>query len=204
MTGYLANLALPRIGEITRCVALGKKEKIPVDQLIGTVVVERTIDLLSLLIIMFALIISRGEQINQFLKASIFDPLQEKVLSLFEFTWIIWIIVIILCIISIFFLIRYRKSLRKTRFFSRFFDLARGIINGFRTITNLKRKWEFVFLAADENGIQDGRAMGTTNYAYNIQDTKHIMRAAGMAVMNYCSTGLMGNQIDDLKDKDSK
>jgi len=52
MTGYLANLALPRIGEITRCVALGKKEKIPVDQLIGTVVIERTIDFFSLLIIM--------------------------------------------------------------------------------------------------------------------------------------------------------
>ena len=27
MTGYLANLALPRIGEITRCVALGKRKK---------------------------------------------------------------------------------------------------------------------------------------------------------------------------------
>ena len=51
MTGYLANLALPRIGEITKCVALGKKENIPVDQLIGTVVVERTIDILSLLVI---------------------------------------------------------------------------------------------------------------------------------------------------------
>ena len=34
MTGYLANLALPRIGEITRCVVLGKREKIPVDKLI--------------------------------------------------------------------------------------------------------------------------------------------------------------------------
>ncbi|MDP3003809.1 MAG: lysylphosphatidylglycerol synthase transmembrane domain-containing protein, partial [Bacteroidales bacterium] len=56
MTGYLANLALPRIGEITRCVALGKKEKIPVDQLFGTVVVERTIDFLSLLLIMIILI----------------------------------------------------------------------------------------------------------------------------------------------------
>ncbi|NLK54889.1 MAG: flippase-like domain-containing protein, partial [Bacteroidales bacterium] len=48
MTGYLANLVLPRIGEITRCVTLGKKENIPVDQLIGTVVLERTIDLLSI------------------------------------------------------------------------------------------------------------------------------------------------------------
>ena len=64
MTGYLANLALPRIGEITRCVALGKKEKIPVDQLIGTVVVERTIDFFSLLIIMIILIFTSGDQIG--------------------------------------------------------------------------------------------------------------------------------------------
>ena len=52
MTGYLANIALPRIGEVSKCVALGRKEKIPVDQLIGTVVIERTIDILSLLVIL--------------------------------------------------------------------------------------------------------------------------------------------------------
>ena len=67
-----------------------------------------------------------------------------------------------------------------------------------------KRKWEFVFLAADEKGIQDGRSMGTTNFAYNVHQTKGVMRAAGMAVMNYCSTGVMGDQIDNLKDNDSK
>ncbi len=39
MVGYLANFAFPRIGEITRCVTLAKKEKIPVDRLIGTVIV---------------------------------------------------------------------------------------------------------------------------------------------------------------------
>jgi glycosyltransferase 2 family protein len=145
MTGYLANLALPRIGEITRCVALGKKEKIPVDQLFGTVVVERTIDLLSLLIIMVALIIFRGEQINQFLRVSIFIPLQEKVFSLFGFTSIIWAIIVVLVCFSFFLLIKYRKKLRKTRFFSKLFDLGRGLINGLKTITNLQRKWEFIF-----------------------------------------------------------
>ena len=145
MTGYLANLALPRIGEITRCVALGKKEKIPVDQLIGTVVVERTIDFLSLMAIMIALIFMRGEQINQFLKVSIFIPLREKVFSLFGFTWIIWVIIIAVVFLSVFFLIKYRKKLRKSRFFSKTFDLARGVINGLKTITNLQRKWEFIF-----------------------------------------------------------
>ena len=68
MTGYLANIALPRIGEITRCVALGKKEKIPVDQLIGTVVVERTIDFFSLLSIMIVLIFTSSNEIGLFLK----------------------------------------------------------------------------------------------------------------------------------------
>lgn len=81
MTGYLANLALPRIGEITRCVALGKKEKIPVDKLIGTVVVERTIDFLSLLTIMIILIFTSSDQIGLFLNESIMMPIQQSLLQ---------------------------------------------------------------------------------------------------------------------------
>ena len=110
MTGYLANLALPRIGEITRCVALGKKEKIPVDQLIGTVVVERTIDFLSLLTIMIFLIITSGDQISIFLKESILVPIQQKIVSVFGSTWILWMILLILMVTGFFLLIRYKKS----------------------------------------------------------------------------------------------
>lgn len=145
MTGYLANLALPRIGEITRCVSLGRKEKIPVDQLIGTVVVERTIDFLSLLTIMIVLIIIRGDQISQFLGASIFNPLRERMHDLFGFTWIIWTIILFTMILSLFLLIKYRRNLRKIRLFRKFFDLAKGVINGLKTITSLERKWEFIF-----------------------------------------------------------
>ena len=145
MTGYLANIALPRVGEITRCVALGKKEKIPVDQLIGTVVVERTIDFISLLIIMIFMIFTSGDKISLFLKESILVPIQQSVLSLFGVTWIIWVILFSLSVISLFLMIRYKKRLRKIRFFSKIFDLLRGVINGLKTITNLKRKWEFLF-----------------------------------------------------------
>jgi uncharacterized protein (TIRG00374 family) len=145
MTGYLANIALPRVGEITRCVALGKKEKIPVDQLIGTVVIERTIDFLSLVLIMIILIFTSGEQISMFLRESILVPIQQKVYSVFGNTWIIWIILFSLGVIALLLMIRYKKSLRRIRFFSKMFDLARGIINGLKTITNLNRKWEFVF-----------------------------------------------------------
>jgi glycosyltransferase 2 family protein len=145
MAGYLANIALPRIGEITRCVALGRKEKIPVDQLIGTVVVERTIDFFSLLLIMIILIFTSGDQVSNFLKGSILVPMQQKVLSIFGVTWIIWIILFSVMFISLFVMIRYKKSLRNIRFFSKMFDVARGVINGLKTITNLKRKWEFIF-----------------------------------------------------------
>jgi uncharacterized protein (TIRG00374 family) len=145
MTGYLANLALPRIGEITRCVALSKKEKIPVDQLIGTVVIERTIDFISLMLIMIILIFTSSDQISLFLKESILVPIQEKVLLIFGITWISWVILFVLLIIALVLMIRNKINLRKIRFFSKMFDMGRGVINGLKTITNLERKWEFIF-----------------------------------------------------------
>jgi glycosyltransferase 2 family protein len=145
MTGYLANLALPRIGEITRCVALGRKEKIPVDQLLGTVVAERTIDVLSLLLITIILIFTSGKQIWLFLQGSIIVPIQQKVVLIFGNAWILWIIIFIFGLTALFLMIMYRRSLRKIRFFSKMFDLAHGIINGLKAITNLQRKWEFIF-----------------------------------------------------------
>ena len=48
MIGYFANLAIPRIGEITRCGALSKAEKVPFNKLVGTVIVERFLDLIML------------------------------------------------------------------------------------------------------------------------------------------------------------
>jgi glycosyltransferase 2 family protein len=145
MSGYLANLALPRLGEITRCVALGKKEKIPVDQLIGTVVIERTIDLISLLIIMFALFFTSGSKIREYLNASIIIPFREKVLSVFGSAWIPWVIFIGLSFISLYLLVRYKKELRKVSFFSKMFDILHGVLNGLKSISKLKRNWEFIF-----------------------------------------------------------
>lgn len=171
MTGYLANLALPRIGEITRCVALGKKEKIPVDQLIGTVVVERTIDFISLMIIMIFLIITSGDQISIFLRESILVPIQQKIFSVFGATWILWVIILVLMVTGLFLLIQYKKRLRQIRFFAKLFDLARGIINGLKTITNLKRKWEFIFLTIF---IWVNYALMTWVVVFSIESTSHL------------------------------
>jgi len=171
MTGYLANIALPRVGEITRCVALGKKEKIPVDQLIGTVVIERTIDFVSLLSIMIVLLITSSDQIGMFMKESILIPIEQNVTSAFGSTWILWASVFTIGAVSFGFMIGYRHSLSKIRLFAKMFDIARGIINGLKTITNLKRKWEFIFHTVF---IWVNYALMTWVVVFSLEVTSHI------------------------------
>ena len=50
--GYLANIFLPRSGEVARCAALNSTDDVPVDKLIGTVITERVVDVLMLLILL--------------------------------------------------------------------------------------------------------------------------------------------------------
>lgn len=171
ITGYLANLALPRVGEITRCMTLGKKENIPVDQLVGTVVLERTIDLLSMLVIMFGVFFTSGSKIRDYLNEAIMVPLREKVLSPFGSAWIPWAILVILSALSLFLVIRYKKKLRSIRFFSKMFDIAKGVINGFRTILRLKRGWEFIFHTIL---IWFSYAMMTWVVVFSLESTSHL------------------------------
>ncbi len=51
LIGYLANQAVPRLGEILKCTFLARYEKVPADKLIGTIILERIIDALCLLIV---------------------------------------------------------------------------------------------------------------------------------------------------------
>ena len=48
LIGYLANLAIPRLGEVLKCTLLSKYEKVPAEKIIGTIVAERAFDVLSL------------------------------------------------------------------------------------------------------------------------------------------------------------
>lgn len=171
MTGYLANLALPRVGEITRCIALGKKENIPVDQLIGTVVVERTIDFISLISIMIILIFTGGDHIGIFLRESILIPIQQQVGTYFSASWIVWVILFLIAVIMLILIIVYKEYFRKIRFFSKMFNIARGVIDGLKTITNLERKWEFVFHTLF---IWINYALMTWVVVFSLESTAHL------------------------------
>lgn len=180
MTGYLANLALPRVGELTRCIALGRKEKMPVDQLFGTVVIERTIDLLSLLVIMVIMILLSGDSIALFLKESIFRPMQEKVFAALGFTWVIWVVAGVLAASGLFLLIKYRKDLRRIRLLAKAFDLIRGIFHGLKTITTLKRKGEFIFLTVF---IWINYTLMTWVVVFALDSTSHITLAESIFLL---------------------
>lgn len=51
MIGYLANLAVPRLGEVLKCTILAKYEHVPAEKLVGTIVAERAFDLVCLILV---------------------------------------------------------------------------------------------------------------------------------------------------------
>jgi len=65
MIGYLANQALPRVGEILRCTLLARYENIPFEKLIGTILLERFFDLICLLIVIGLTFLSQPHLFNQ-------------------------------------------------------------------------------------------------------------------------------------------
>lgn len=76
MAGYFANLGIPRTGEILRATLIHKKEKIPFQQLFGTIITERLIDLFMLLLITLLSILINTDLILSFLKENHINPLK--------------------------------------------------------------------------------------------------------------------------------
>jgi uncharacterized protein (TIRG00374 family) len=144
MIGYLSNYALPRLGEVTRCVTLGRKEKIPVDSLIGTVIIERVIDMVMLFLIMFILLFSWMEKFGAFFSEQVYLPLQEKLVEAFGGTWLFWLLVAggLASLLLLTYL--FRKKLGQLVLIQKMKGILKGIADGLKTIYKMERKWEFI------------------------------------------------------------
>ena len=66
MVGYLANFAFPRLGEVLKCTILGKYEKVPPDKLVGTILVERAVDMVSFLIIIIISLLTQAKIVGTY------------------------------------------------------------------------------------------------------------------------------------------
>ncbi len=145
MFGYLANFAFPRIGEITRCVTLSKKEKIPVDSLIGTVILERALDVIMLLLIMILLMLARFQQFGTFFSDFIFIPLRNKISTTFGDTIVFWSVTGVFLIAVTVLAYIYRNKLYRFNMVMKGRDFIKGIVEGLKTVFRMKKKWEFLF-----------------------------------------------------------
>lgn len=141
--GYFANLALPRLGEITRCGSLNKSEAIPFNILLGTVITERIIDVISLILCLAITTIIEFERLGHFIKTSIVKPIAEKTEFLRE-PPILIASSIVLITISVFVLRYVRASQRSSRQ-NKLALLLKGMLAGMDSIRKLKRPWAFIF-----------------------------------------------------------
>ena len=66
MIGYLANSAVPRLGEVLKCTFLARYENLKVDKLVGTIILERIFDLICFVIFIGITILIQIELVGGF------------------------------------------------------------------------------------------------------------------------------------------
>lgn len=71
MSGYVANTFVPRAGEILKCSLLSKYEKIPINKLIGTILIERAFDLVCYLVLIAITILIQLNKVSDFVNKKI-------------------------------------------------------------------------------------------------------------------------------------
>ena len=137
--GYLANLAVPRAGEVARCTSLYQVEKIPVPTLIGTVIVERIIDLIMMALLFLVTLFVEFDVLVEFVGNAPSDSGDASGSS--AGIWILLGAVLAGGIVVLF-------QLRKWEYIpavARFLNFLRQIREGLKTVFKIKAKGLFVF-----------------------------------------------------------
>lgn len=147
LVGYLANFFVPRLGEVSRCGALSKAESIPFNKLLGTVIVERIIDVISLLICIILAAVLEYKRLGSFFAENIFDPIVSKFRQLTN-SPLLLVSIIIVVIALIIGAIYFMKKNKKKEGESKFAKIIRGFVDGLKSVSNLKRPGAFIFHSA--------------------------------------------------------
>lgn len=138
MIAYLVNMAVPRLGELSRCGAMAKYEGIPFNKLLGTVIAERVADMLILLVVITAVIFIQYEVIKGILAESLL-ALSSKVPG--------YGMLLILSILGVLFVsFIYYLAILKTEnpIVKKVIELFKGIWEGLASIITMKNKWAFL------------------------------------------------------------
>lgn len=143
--GYFANLGLPRMGEVMRAGAMARNEKIPMETVMGTMVVDRLMDFVCLAVVVGLAFVFEGQTLWAFIADNRADGsasggglLQNPVVQ----------IVLGLMLaggVAAFF---FRQKLAQLPAFQKISTLLLGFGQGFRSVFRLKNLPLFLFYSA--------------------------------------------------------
>lgn len=138
LVGYFVNLALPRTGEIARCGIASKYDNVPVSTGFGTVVLERIIDVI-LLMVCFAISLVVGfDKLRAYLFEKIINPIGE-IIPLSYLAGIGFVGLLAGGIVLF-----YLRSVKKKNATEGKKGILAGFIEGLQSITEIKRPFQFI------------------------------------------------------------
>jgi len=133
MIGYLVNLVIPRGGEVSRSLNLWKLEKVPAEVSFGTVVTERVIDVICLLLLIMLSFWVEWEKLKGFLSSTLAGVDYTQ-----SFSWV-WLAIPLILLLILFIAWRVIKTNPKVQ------SLFRGFKAGLMTVFKLKNYGLFLF-----------------------------------------------------------
>ena len=144
MIGYFANLALPRLGEITRCGILSKYEKIPMQKSFGTVVTERGLDVIMLGLIFIVSFFVHLNKIKLFKESALYLNISEKY-SKIENPNTIFYAIIFVAVIIVFLFLKFRHRISHFKIYIKIKNIFFGFLEGLKSLVTIKKPFWFIF-----------------------------------------------------------
>lgn len=141
MTGYLANIAFPRLGEVTRCGILHRTDKVPVSVSFGTVITERLIDFMILLSLILLDFLIEFDLLYDFFSQTLgFGRLS-------EYWEVITVVVVIIAISGFVVLLKIRNLIQseiQNPWLNRIRVFIRDLLDGLLSLRKIKNLYGFL------------------------------------------------------------
>ncbi len=178
LSGYFMNIATARGGEFLRCALTSKSEQIPLPILIGSVLTERIIDVLVLVLLSFFCLAIQFEAFFGFFNQYIFSPIMQNL------TWVIPVVLASLFILV--WLLKKNTSTQEKHTGQT--TLLEKFGSGLQTIFNLKKPLVFILSSL---GIWLGYCLSTYCMLKSIDTTAHLTIANALGVLIFSSLGII-------------
>jgi uncharacterized protein (TIRG00374 family) len=185
MIGYLVNTGVPRLGEVVKCTLLSRYEKIRADKLIGTIVMERAVDVVCLLIVFVLAIIFQWHIIGDFVFAAFGKFFSDKTGQTSLTKLIIGLSAIALVLLILYF---FLKRFGHIDAIAKIKAVIKGISHGLNSIRFIKQKGLFLFHTVLIWALY---LLSTTAGMYALQETSHLGIGGGLTTLVMGSIGMI-------------